>query len=107
MNGAMRMPPLKIARGRRAAIRVISLGFLLAAALVAAHQSTGAVVAQALGAAAFPETALGLLDKIACVGCVAGFVIGAGTTVAGLAVVLASEPEIAILCVSTCTVAMS
>ncbi len=48
---------------------------------------------------------LGFWGTLGCIGCVAGFVIGAGTTVAGLAVVLAAQPEIGILCVSTCVAA--
>lgn len=47
----------------------------------------------------------GFWGTLGCVGCIAGFVIGAGTTAAGLAVVIAANPEIAILCVSTCTIA--
>lgn len=57
--------------------------------------------------AAAGVTGLGFWDVLGCVGCIAGFVMGAGTTVAGLAVFLAAHPEIAILCVSTCVNAAS
>jgi hypothetical protein len=50
-------------------------------------------------------TGFGFWGTLGCIGCIAGFVIGAGTTVAGLAVFLAAQPEIGILCVSTCVVA--
>lgn len=47
----------------------------------------------------------GFWGTLGCIGCIAGFVIGAGTTAAGLAVFIAANPEIAILCVSTCAIA--
>ena len=47
----------------------------------------------------------GFWETLGCIGCIAGFVIGAGTTIAGLAVFLAANPEIGILCLSTCTAA--
>jgi hypothetical protein len=48
---------------------------------------------------------LGFWQTLGCIGCIAGFVVGAGTTVAGFAVFLAANPEIGILCVSTCVAA--
>jgi hypothetical protein len=51
-------------------------------------------------------TGLGFWAALSCVGCLTGFIVGAGTTVAGLAVFLAANPEIAILCVSTCAAAV-
>jgi hypothetical protein len=50
-------------------------------------------------------TGAGFWDVLGCVGCMAGFVVGAGTTLAGLAVFIAANPEIAILCVATCSAA--
>lgn len=47
----------------------------------------------------------GFWGTLGCIGCIAGFVVGAGTTAAGLAVFIAANPEIAILCVSTCAAA--
>lgn len=52
-------------------------------------------------------TGSGFWEVLGCVGCIAGFVVGAATTVAGLAVFLTAHPEIAILCVSTCVIAAS
>jgi len=50
-------------------------------------------------------TGVGYWEALACIGCVAGFVIGAGTTLAGMAVFIASHPELAVMCVSSCMVA--
>ena len=57
------------------------------------------------GAAAL--TGFGFWETLGCIGCIAGFVVGAGTTIAGFAVFLAVHSEIAILCVSTCAIAVS
>jgi hypothetical protein len=48
----------------------------------------------------------GFWDTLTCVGCIAGFVAGAGTTIAGFAVFLSANPEIGILCVSSCAAAV-
>ncbi len=48
---------------------------------------------------------LGFWDTLTCVGCIAGFVAGAGATVAGFAVFLAANPEVGIMCVSSCIIA--
>lgn len=48
---------------------------------------------------------LGFMQVLGCIGCLTGFLIGAGTTVAGLAVFLAANPELAILCATTCAAA--
>jgi hypothetical protein len=49
----------------------------------------------------------GFWDAVACVACLAGFLIGAGTTIAGLAVFLAANPELAILCAADCGAAVA
>jgi hypothetical protein len=69
----------------------------------AAHFASTAVATQSAAAAA----GLGFWDTLSCIGCIAGFVVGAGTTVAGFAVFLAQNPEIGILCVSSCINAAS
>ena len=51
-------------------------------------------------------TGFGFWDTLACVGCIAGFVAGAGTTIAGFAVFLAANPEIGVLCMSACAAAV-
>ena len=48
-------------------------------------------------------TGMGIWGTVGCIACIAGFVVGAGTTIAGLAVFVAANPEIAILCVATCS----
>ena len=67
----------------------------------AAHLASTVLATQGAAAAA----GLGFWDTLSCVGCIAGFVVGAGTTVAGFAVFLAANPEIGILCVSSCIIA--
>lgn len=47
----------------------------------------------------------GFWGALGCIGCIGGFVIGGGATVAGLAVFIAANPEIAIYCVSACSIA--
>ena len=61
------------------------------------HLASATLVTQSAAAAG-----LGFWDTLSCIGCIAGFVVGAGTTVAGFAVFLAANPEIGILCVSSC-----
>ncbi len=55
------------------------------------------------GHAVAAATGAGFWEVLGCVGCIAGFVVGAGTTLAGLAVFIAANPEIAILCMATCS----
>jgi hypothetical protein len=89
--------------------RARSTAMLLAAITLAVH--AGAAGAFASPAIAIHTTAavagFGFWETLSCIACIAGFVIGAGTTIAGLAAFLAAHPEIAILCVSTCAAAAS
>jgi hypothetical protein len=55
------------------------------------------------GHAVAAATGAGFWEVLGCVACIAGFVVGAGTTLAGLAVFIAANPEIAILCMATCS----
>ena len=48
---------------------------------------------------------LGFWEVASCIGCIGGFVIGGGLTVAGLAAFLAANPQIGLFCVSICIVA--
>lgn len=94
-------------------IRTLGNGRLISAVLLGA-----VVLALAVGpAGALDSTALashgtgalagfGFWDVLACVGCIAGFAVGAGTTIAGFAVFIAANPELAVLCVSSCGAAM-
>jgi hypothetical protein len=79
------------------------------ASLLVAAIATATLLAPAtpIIAASAPSAIVGFgfWETLGCVGCIAGFIVGAGTTVAGLAVFLAANPEIAILCVSTCAAA--
>jgi hypothetical protein len=59
----------------------------------------------AVGHAASVAAGAGFMGVLGCIGCAAGFVVGAGTTVAGMAVFIAANPEIAIMCVSACSLA--
>ena len=83
---------------------IVLLGVLAIAMLVGPLgplAQAGAAVPLATGIAGF-----GFWDSIACIACISAFLIGSGTTVAGLAVFLAVNPELTVLCVSSCAAAM-
>lgn len=82
--------------------RTLVIVGLLAVALLA-----GPVTPLDASSAAAGVTGFGFWETLTCIACITGFVVGAGTTIAGLAVFLAANPEIAILCVGTCTLAAS
>ena len=46
---------------------------------------------------------LGFMDNLTCVACISGFLIGSGTTAGGLAVFLALNPELGVLCFLACS----
>jgi hypothetical protein len=94
---------MKSLLNNRALSAAVLLG-VLAAAMSVGPASLLAPAANATQAAA-AVTGFGFWGTLGCIGCIAGFAIGAGTTVAGLAVFIAANPEIAVLCVSTCVVA--
>jgi hypothetical protein len=50
---------------------------------------------------------MGFMTVLGCIACLSAFLIGAGTTIAGLALFLSAHPELAILCASTCVAAVS
>jgi hypothetical protein len=50
---------------------------------------------------------LGFWEAVSCIGCIGGFVVGGGLTVAGLAAFLAANPQIGLFCVSVCIIAAS
>jgi hypothetical protein len=76
------------------------LGVLAVALLLA---PAGPVAALALPAHAV--AGLGFWEALSCVGCIGGFVVGGGLTIAGLAAFLAANPQIGIYCVSICIIA--
>jgi hypothetical protein len=84
--------------------RTLYLAVLLGvAALALSVGPAGAIDSASLatgGSAAL--TGFGFWQALGCVGCIAGFIVGAGTTIAGLAVFLAANPELGVLCVTTC-----
>jgi hypothetical protein len=86
---------------------VVPTAALLACVAVGLHSAPATQVAStALVTQSVASVAgLGFWDTLTCVGCIAGFVAGAGATVAGFAVFLAANPEIGILCVSSCIIA--
>jgi hypothetical protein len=61
----------------------------------------------ALAVPAHGVAGLGFWEALGCVGCIGGFVVGGGLTVAGLAAFLAANPQIGVACVSICIVAAS
>ena len=87
--------------------RVCSAAVLIGVLAIAMHVGpTGPLASTTLATnAAAGVVGFGFWQTLGCIGCIAGFVVGAGTTVAGFAVFLAANPEIGILCVSTCVAA--
>lgn len=80
---------------RHAKTAMLLLGFLAVALFVAPAAAATALATNA-------PAGYGFWGALGCLGCITGFVVGGGTTVAGLAAFLAANPEIGIYCVSTC-----
>lgn len=78
------------------------LALLAVTLLVAPGAPLAALALPAHGAAG-----LGFWEALSCIGCIGGFVVGGGLTVAGLAAFLAANPQIGLFCVSICIVAAS
>ncbi|MFI5233506.1 MAG: hypothetical protein ACHQSE_13435 [Gemmatimonadales bacterium] len=81
------------ARSATLLLGVLALTLLLAPAPVAALPAHGIA-------------GFGFWAALGCIGCIGGFVVGGGLTVAGLAVFLAANPQLGLLCVATCAAAM-
>jgi hypothetical protein len=80
---------------------------LLALAAVALLLTPAGPLA-ALAALALPAhgaAGLGFWEALSCIGCIGGFVVGGGLTVAGLAAFLAANPQVGLFCVSICIIA--
>jgi hypothetical protein len=84
--------------------RSIYLAVLLAVAVLALSVGPAGALDSASLANHAPGalTGFGFWDTLGCIGCIAGFGVAAGTTIAGFAAVLVANPELAVLCVSTC-----
>ncbi len=80
---------------------------LLLALLAVALLFTPAGSLTALALPAHGVAGLGFWEALSCIGCIGGFVVGGGLTVAGLAAFLAANPQIGLFCVSICIVAAS
>jgi hypothetical protein len=92
---------MKIVRKNRV-LTTIALLCVIAIAVYtgpAAPFSSAAVTSHSAAAVA----GLGFWDKVACVACIAGFIVGSGTTVVGLAIFLQLNPELAALCFLSCS----
>ncbi|MGH7653850.1 MAG: hypothetical protein ACREN6_04220 [Gemmatimonadaceae bacterium] len=76
------------------------LGVLALTLLVIPAGPIAALTLPAHGVAGF-----GFWLALSCIGCIGGFVVGGGLTVAGLAVFLAANPQIGVFCVSKCIAA--
>lgn len=85
---------------RHARSAPLLLGVLALILLVAPAGPIAALVLPAHGAAG-----LGFWEALSCIGCIGGFVVGGGLTVAGLAAFLAANPQIGLFCVSICIIA--
>jgi hypothetical protein len=95
---------MKIARKNRNN-RVITTIALLCVIAIAVATGPGAPFASAAvtSHSAGAVSGLGFWDNLACVACIAGFIVGSGTTVIGLAVFLQLNPELAALCFLSCS----
>ena len=91
-------------RTNRAVLRAVLLAAIALAAYIDSTSALASIALPAQGTAA--AAGLGFWEVLGCIGCIAGFLVGAGTTIAGLAVFLAANPELAVLCVSTCSLAV-
>ncbi len=91
---------MKIA-GKHRVITAIALLCVIAIA-VATGPAAPFASAAVTGHSAAAVTGLGFWDNVACVACIAGFIVGSGTTVVGLAVFLSLNPELAALCFLAC-----
>jgi hypothetical protein len=84
--------------------RLMRFALLLGVAALALSAGPAGVYGSAslasVGTAAL--TGFGPWQVLGCIGCVAGFIVGSGTTAAGLAVFIAANPELGVMCVSTC-----
>ena len=85
---------------RHARLATLLLGVLALALLVApaAATATPALTTHAV-------SGLGFWEALSCIGCIGGFVVGGGLTVAGLAAFLAANPQVGLFCVSVCIIA--
>ena len=90
---------------RRLTVRIVAgaaiIGLLLATAPTSAQSVTPAQPAAA------SVTGQGFWSTLACVACVTGFLVAGGTTVVGVAAIVAANPEIAVACTVTCVEALS
>ncbi len=78
---------------------------LLLALLAVALLLTPAGPLAALALPAHGAAGLGFWEALSCIGCIGGFVVGGGLTVAGLAAFLAANPQVGLFCVSICIIA--
>ena len=82
-----------------ACVLMAALTFALYTAPHGALTATAPAAAAVIGA--------GFWEAVSCIACVAAFLMGGGLTIAGLAVFLAANPEIAVICVANCSAAAS
>jgi hypothetical protein len=85
---------------RHARSATLLLGMLALALLVAPAGATAP-----LPLPAHETVGFGFWGALSCIGCIGGFVVGGGLTVAGLAAFLAANPQIGLFCVSACIAA--
>lgn len=85
---------------RHARSATLLFGMLALTLLVAPAAPAAALALPTHGVAGF-----GFWTALSCIGCIAGFVVGGGLTVAGLAVFLAANPQIGLFCAATCIAA--
>ena len=87
---------------RHARSATLLLGLLALTLLVAPAGPLAALTLPAHTVAGF-----GFWEALGCIGCIGGFVVGGGLTVAGLAAFVAANPQVGIYCVSIGIIAAS
>ena len=93
---------MKIAQKNRKNRLITTIALLCVVAIAVATGPSASFASAAVTHSGAAVTGLGFWDNLTCVACIAGFLIGAGTTVVGLAVFLQLNPELAVLCFLAC-----
>jgi hypothetical protein len=95
---------MKIVQKNRKNRMITTIALLCVIAIAVATGPAAPFASAAVtGHSAAAATGLGFWDNLTCVTCIAGFLIGGGTTVVGLAVFLQLNPELAALCFLSCS----
>lgn len=92
--------------GLKSLARRLAVVTTIAAMLVATAPARPAQARVPVPTSTATVSGQGFWAMIGCLACVSGFLIGGATAAAGVAAVLAANPEIAVACVATCANAL-